>query len=383
MGPLDVELFALAARRVLEEFPVLRIYFRDEAGVPAQFVAPPWSPLSKVMDLSCQANPMDAALAAMRDAERRQFDPANPPLLDYQLLRLSADKFVWHTRYHVTLTDGIGCAMIARRLAEIYNAFLHASSPRPLGIVSLEMLVEDEARYLSSSRYQEDKLFWARYLKGCVTAILPRRAQSSATTIVRKSLRLPGNLSAAVTALARSTGLPVATVLIAATYLFVHRATSVPNFHLRLVVAAREGVWRRSPVRAANVVPLRVQISVTDGLATIARQVAAKLLELRHRWRFGGPELRLAAYETNGLMPGPSINVMSIQPISFGGNASIIRETFPPNPTELMIRWYIGADHIRLDLAAPGSLYRHSDLARYATGFGDILTAASAIMGRS
>jgi hypothetical protein len=266
--------------------------------------------------------------------------------------------------------------MIAGRLADIYNALLCRRPPRPLGIVSLEMLAEDEAHYLSSSRYQEDKLFWARDLKGCATATLPRRPQSPATTTVRKSLLLHSDLSTA--ALAQSTGLPVAAVLIAATYLLVHRATSVPDFHLRLVVAAREGVWRRSPARAANVVPLRMRISATDGLATIARQVSAKLLEMRRRWRFGGAELRQAAYDAHRLMPGPSINVMSIQPISFGGNASIARETFAPNPSELMIRWYVGSDKIRLDLAAPGSLYCSSDLNRYAAGFIDILTVAPA-----
>jgi hypothetical protein len=368
-GPIDAALFAAAARRVVEEFPVLRMGFRRRDGEAIPLVHPPWNPLSGVCDVSDHADPQAAMVEIVGQAATRPFD-LDGPLLAYRLFRLSGERFVWHTRYHPMLTDGVGCWMTAKRLSDIYNASLERREPPAVTPVSPQMLLDDEERYVASGRQAGDRAFWSHYLDGFQPgAGFPKHPRADAGPPIRKSAVMDREAAGAVLAVAGRLNVPLAAVLIGAVFLYLHRLTAERDLLLGLVVAARDGLWRRTPARSMNVVPLRASIEPAATLSEVARLVSGRLLQEKRRWRYRGADLKQAAYATHGIDPRrPSINVMAINEITFGGSAATVHAMTPDNPSELNIRYYVSERRIAIDLVAPSSLYGADDLQKYARG---------------
>jgi Condensation domain len=373
--PIDVPRFASALRRVVAEQPLLRIGFARVAAEVRQFVHPAGDVLSDIRDLSDHPDPFASATTAMNEAAAQPLDFDRAPLLDYRIFQLSSRRLIWYARYHILLTDGFGCWMIAKRLSQIYDASLETREPPAYTEVSLEMLLDDEERYVASGRSAADQAFWSRYLDGFRPArSFPRHPVVSAAKHVRYATAVESDAAEAILAFANRTSGLMAATLVAATFLYLHRMTGEADLLLGLVVAAREGIWRHTPARAMNVVPLRLKIDCRDGLGDIARKVTQDMLETKPRWRCRGADLKRAAYEAHGLDPRlPSINVMTVKDVAFGRAVAKVHDTSREDASELRIRYYVSERRIVIDCTAPSTLYCDDDLRNYVSGIRQLL----------
>lgn len=124
-GPVDAGVLERALRRVVAETDALRIRIVGTDDAPLQIVRD-----TVDWDLAVVRVDDDGAADRWMHAEHtRAIDPRADPLFRFALLRTADDRHVWYQRYHHLLVDGLSIALIERRVAELYSAFLRGATP--------------------------------------------------------------------------------------------------------------------------------------------------------------------------------------------------------------------------------------------------------------
>jgi nonribosomal peptide synthetase MxcG len=151
-GDLNESAFLAAVRRAVDEATGVHATFPDAHHQLAR----PVVCRMPVLDVGS----LDDALAWMRAELARPLDLARGPLFGHALLRLGPAHRIWFQRWHHILIDGFGVALVAHRVAQIYNGEPGAEfAPYP------PVIAEDRA-YHASPAFADDAAFWSEYLLG-------------------------------------------------------------------------------------------------------------------------------------------------------------------------------------------------------------------------
>ena len=165
-GLINATLFETALRQVVDETEALRVRFVSGDDGPRQIIgaAPDWS--MSFIDVSAAIDPRAAAERWMKADLAQPIDLTCGPLFTYALFKAAPDRFFWYSRHHHIVMDGFGFALVARRAAEVYSA-LAAGLPADAGTFgALALMLEDDAGYRASKRFEQDRLYWKDHLAG-------------------------------------------------------------------------------------------------------------------------------------------------------------------------------------------------------------------------
>ncbi len=159
-GPIDPALFEQALRQVVIESDALCLRFAEHADGPRQFVGGPPDWALAYLDLSAAADARVTAEAWMRADLARPVDLLLGPMFGFALFKLSPDRYIWYARYHHVVMDGLGMALVARRVADIYTKL--SVGPAALGgaFSALTEVLDEEAGYRTSEQFARDRRFW-------------------------------------------------------------------------------------------------------------------------------------------------------------------------------------------------------------------------------
>ncbi|MEV6419528.1 amino acid adenylation domain-containing protein [Streptomyces sp. NPDC051662] len=338
-GELDPGLFETAFRLTVAEAEPLRARFPAAEGEePRQRVGPlpPWR--VPVLDLRRERFPMAAAVEWMRADAARPFDLAAGPLFRTAFIRLSDGRVCWYLLCHHLVMDGLGGALFARRLGEIYAALERGETPEPGPRVPLEALLRAEADYRSSSDFGADRAYWTGRMAdprplparpetgragpgGPGTADALDGGEALSGVAARGVARLPGQGLAELRLLARRLGVRWPAVATAAAALLAHARAGAGGGEevvLGLPVAGRTGaVARAVGGMTSNVLPLRVPVRVDRPAAELVRAVAAEMTSALAHQHYRAEDLHrdLGLTGTGQALYGLAVNVM---PFSFG-----------------------------------------------------------------
>lgn len=263
-GAIDPGLFETALRHVVVETEVLRVQFVERDDVPGQLIeqAADWS--MTYHDLSSEADPVAAAEAWMHTEGRRPIDLCHGPFFAFALFKAAPEEFLWYVRYHHLMMDGFGAQLIARRVADVYSAIDAGSNVdfRPLG--SLAALVEEDAAYRASKRFELDRQFWLKSMSDCPEPpSLSNRTSPVSTQFpsLNQTAYLPSATVVQLQQLARRMHTTVAQVATAAIAIFIHRLTGAEDVVLGQFLTARmTATSKQTPAMVTNVLPLRLAI---------------------------------------------------------------------------------------------------------------------------
>ncbi|MFK0199245.1 non-ribosomal peptide synthetase [Streptomyces lavendulae] len=314
-GAFDPELFARALRRAVAESECMHLVFDRETdgGVTQRVeVTEDW-PLHFV-DVSGETDPRAAAVRWMRE------DLAGPgglarPLFTEALFRESDDRHLWYHRIHHIAVDGLSGAVIAKRVAGVYNALLAGGSAEEGALAHHEVLVAADAAYRAGEDHRVDAEYWHGVLAGRPEAV---------TLSGRRPLRdlqpplrhLEGIGAREVTALkgaARGFRTSLSGLVIAATAVYLHRMTRAGDLVLGMPAPGRTGAAAKAvPGMTSNILPIRLRVDSDTSLGDLFRQVAdtvrGAVRHQRHRYEDLARDLRTAG---TGALFGPVVNVVS------------------------------------------------------------------------
>ncbi|MFB7761253.1 amino acid adenylation domain-containing protein, partial [Streptomyces xiamenensis] len=215
-GPLDTLALHAAAGALLRRHTALRAAFaatRDGDAVQVVLAEDAVSPAWAEHDLSgLDEEERNAALRRLLDEDRaRRFDPARPPLLRFTLIRLAERE--WHlvlTNHHMLL-DGWSTPLLLQELFTLYAAGGDSGAlPRPRPY-------QDYLGWLAAQDRAAAAEAWSRALSGLEgpTLVAPG-ADGDAVPADKITAELPADVTARLTARARTAGVTVNTVVRAA-----------------------------------------------------------------------------------------------------------------------------------------------------------------------
>ncbi len=322
-GPLDVEALRSAIAQAGVEAESLSLRFIDAAEGPRQIVDPALRPQLQVIDLTQEADPEAAALAAIRHEMDVAVAPETGPMARQLLYRLAPDRHFWAQQVHHFAIDGYGMVLLTGRIAELYGLAIagkdaggRTSAGRQLAgrpLAGLVGLWADDATYRASDARADDAAWWRNAMTGMdeVIGMAQGKAQS-AYSFRRFEAALPQSAREALLARAKAAGLNWPDALTALVAAYCRRFTGTPE-----IIVGVPSMGRMSPATARvvamvmNVLPLRVcpdeDALLSDYLAHVARDTA----EARKHGRYRSEYLRrdLGLLGGNRRLHGPLINV--------------------------------------------------------------------------
>ncbi|MFG3697370.1 amino acid adenylation domain-containing protein [Micromonospora sp. NPDC047620] len=326
-GAVDPEVFERALRTVVGEADALHVRFAETTDGPRQSVdgCPQWT-LHRV-DVSNAPDPRAAAEEWMRADLTRPVDLTRGPLFTQALFAVAPDRWFWYHAYHHILIDGAGGALLERRVAEVYTALAEGRPVPPSPFGSVLDLHREQREYEGSEAYLADRRFWLEQLADTPPplALTSRKLHRSAE-FVRHRDRLSPPGQAALDRAAETAGVGAARIVIAAIGAYLHRLTGARSVVLGFPVAVRRGgAGRTTPGMLANVLPLRLEITPSTGVADLVAQARIRIREVVERQRFRGEELRRELALPTGYHRyfGPMVNVIPLGPdLRFGAATS-------------------------------------------------------------
>ncbi|MFF9062343.1 amino acid adenylation domain-containing protein, partial [Streptomyces sp. NPDC014882] len=374
-GSVDVAVFEAALRQVVAEAENLRVTFAETADGPRQYVDPDPEWRLRVVDVSGEADPREAAEAWMRADLARPQDPSTGPLFLFVLFRAADDRWFWLHRYHHLLVDGFTVALVARRVAEVYTALLDgATSENPFG--SLDDLVALDAAYRASDTFDADRAWWAERLAGRPEPVsLSPKEPTAARGLLRRTAYLDAGATGRLRDAARDAGVPWPCMMTAAVSVYLHRLTGAPEVVLGLPVTTRlGGAARGLPGMVSNVLPLRVEVSAADTLPRLLERVSREMRGVMRHQRYRYEDLRRDLHLLGGAerLTGPQVNIMMFDyALTFGGHRATVHNLCIGPADDLSVIVYDRTDGqgLQIDFDANPELYTARELASHLERF--------------
>ncbi|WP_338020557.1 non-ribosomal peptide synthase/polyketide synthase [Amycolatopsis sp. CB00013] len=283
-GPLDPARLRDAAQALIDRNAVLRTGYRYLAsGRPVALVARsvtvPW----RFVDSP------DAVEAEMAH-DRRRFDPAAAPVLRFLLLALPDGRHrLVFTHQHVLL-DGWSVPQLFAELSQLYSG-ADVAPARPY---------RDHLGWLGSQDREAAEAAWRQALDGLTepTHLVPHDPQRVPALPERLSLELPEQATGALTALARSRGLTLNTLVQTAWSIVLGRLTGRSDVVFGATVAGRPpelaGVERMIGL-FINTIPVRIVLDPAEKLGDLLDRVQDEQSGLLAHQHFGLADIQRGA----------------------------------------------------------------------------------------
>lgn len=386
-GPLDLGVFERALRQAVAETDAVNVTIESDGEQIVQFLRPVENWVLEVLDLTQERDP-DEVVGARIEADLRQvIDIGRGPLFAHMLFIVAPTWFIWYHRCHHIALDGYSFVLVARRVAELYNAHLIRTAPASAPFGSLRTAIDDELGYNDSSLRSEDEHFWRAYFRdrpGVVS--LSSRISVSCGRLLRHSGRLRTDALARLEATGEQAGATWPEVVLGLIASYVYRTTGAGEVVIGVVMMGRMGSpAARIPAMMMNVAPLRIRIRTGAPLVDIVRTVRNEMRTIRSHQRYRVEQLRRDLKLLGGgrRLYGPLVNVMPFDyGLDFGGHQGVARNISAGGEFIEDIAIHLCARHdgqsLHLDIDANPRGYTQAELAEHFLAVGRLIETVGA-----
>ncbi|MBV8845281.1 MAG: amino acid adenylation domain-containing protein [Bryobacterales bacterium] len=369
-GEIKPQIFQEALRQVAAEAEQLRVRVVEQDGKPRQILRPVYEGDFPYIDMSRQADPGAAVEAWMSDELRRPVDLAHDPLWVSALLKAADGRYFWYHRAHHIVCDGYGGGLIARRLGDIYSAYVQGREPQRNQFTTVAAVVEAEAGYRASRRFDRDRQYWRDQLAQmpeAVTLARPRRRHNLSGNVLRSTGQLSADTAGRLAELAKGAGISVPQILISLIAAYYHRASTANELVFAMPVSGRFGVLRDAVSVCANIAPIRLRLTnemtAPELFAEVSRLAGQALRHQQYRYEDLRRDLGLVGHDQNIAWLGINIEPFDYR-LNFAGARTILHNLSNSSIDDL-VAFVLGHGTeagLRIVLDANPSLYNPAEL---------------------
>jgi len=288
-GKVERVLLQRAIRQAVTEAEPARAAFFEENG---QIVQRPidHSDLELAFeDLRDSDAPVERALEKATHIQRTLM-PLTGQLLKFALYRTADDEFYLFGLCHHINLDGLGMAVVSRRVASIYTALVSGEPIPPAYFGTLQDLVDWETDYVASNEYAEDREYWSRNLPpdSGLDYRMPHASGESDGYKPSDSVQMDDITVGEIKDLTKALRIRRYSVITAACALLVRGwSTTGSEVALDFPVSRRVHPDSRTlPGMMAGVVPLVLNASPQSTVAEFCKHVDTRIRELLQHQRF-------------------------------------------------------------------------------------------------
>ncbi len=277
-GRIDVEALRGALDQVVGRHEILRTVVVRQAERPYQRIHPPCPVPLRVMDLpDARGSSRDAvAEELLNEAERETVDPAEVPVLRAALHRFDESDSVLTLVIHHTACDEWSIQVILRDLAACYAAWTVGQSPDLPRARQYREFVTWQRSAATSPDTGQARAYWQEKMRGARIFAVPTSRPVPETHVRPYSAYhfvIDSAASAAAARLARAENTTVATTVLAALNVLVHRIAGTTDQALDTLTTGRgESEFVNTVGSLMNFLVFRTDL----GTCTSFRQVIAR-----------------------------------------------------------------------------------------------------------
>ena len=208
--------------------------------------------------------------------------PFTGPLYKFALFRTGPDEYYWFVCCHHIIIDGLGMALMGRRIAAIYTALASGAPIPPAFFGSLRDLISSELEYEASTAYLEDREYWSANLPSEVGPDYGQPVASGDHDQYRPSppVQLDPAVVGRIKGLSKALGVRRSSVITAACALLVRGCSGDGGSEVVLnfpVSRRAEPESKMLPGILAGVVPLVLKASPESAVADFCRHVDTQI----------------------------------------------------------------------------------------------------------
>ncbi|KUH75761.1 non-ribosomal peptide synthetase [Mycolicibacterium novocastrense] len=177
-GPIQPDLLHHAMRQALQEAEPARATFFEQDG---QIVQRPMDYSDLELPFYDVRDAPDPAAKVREIASSIQHTPMplTGRMVTFALFQTQTDQYYAYGLGHHVSVDGMGMALVCRRISTIYTALAKGEPIPPAYFGSIQDLVDCEAAYEASDDYAEDRAYWSENLPP-ESGLDPRGSKESA-----------------------------------------------------------------------------------------------------------------------------------------------------------------------------------------------------------
>jgi surfactin family lipopeptide synthetase A len=245
-GELKIPILEASLNEIIKRHEALRTTFAMMNGQPVQIISPPQALTLTIVDLEkIHQAQQEAQILQIATTEAQQpFDLMKDLLLRVKLLRLSKQEHVLLLTMHHIVADGWSIGILLREMTALYEAFFQGQ-PSPLP--NLEIQYADFAawqrEYLQGEVLQTLLSYWKKQLAGVPSLLkLPTNRPRPTVSSFRgasKDVVLSPELSLALNALSKQSGVTLFMTLLAAFQILLYRYTGQVDIPVGTPIANR------------------------------------------------------------------------------------------------------------------------------------------------
>ena len=159
-GAVDPDVLERAIGQAVREAEACRAAFFEVDGRVLQRVIDDPEVGLDCYDLCGAGDPVQEAREIAASIQRTPM-PLTGPLFKFALFRTRPDEFYLFACCHHIIADGLGMALVSRRVATIYSALVSGTPISAAFFGSLQDLVDGELEYEASTDYLDDRAYWS------------------------------------------------------------------------------------------------------------------------------------------------------------------------------------------------------------------------------
>ncbi|MCV7308133.1 non-ribosomal peptide synthetase [Mycobacteroides immunogenum] len=333
-GAIERDVLQRAIRHVVGETESLRASIVEVGGQVFQTVVDDPDVDMDFHDLRSSCDPARTARDLAASIQRTPM-PLAGPLVTFALFRTRDDEYYWFACPHHIALDGLGIALVGRRIASVYSSLAAGMAPSAAFFGSLRDLVEGESEYAASTDYLDDRDYWLGNLpSGEESGLQPPEITDGRDPYAPSApVQLDSSVIGRIKELSKALQVRRSSVLTAACALLVHgwSADGSDEVVLDFPVSRRTDPQTKvRPGMLAGVVPLVLHARAQATVADFCRQVDSKSREALRHQRF--PVSTVAAGDDfRGPRQAPNRVVVNFVParltLDFGGVPGIATYT--------------------------------------------------------
>jgi len=165
-GMLHINALKQSIQSILNRHPILKSYYPTVNGIPVKKVIDDLTVPLNIIDNSTNYFSNEALYRYVNSLANQVFDLHHPPLIRFNLIRLSNKRHVLVISIHHIISDGWSLGVLLRDLNEAYNAYNSDSLPvydRNAG--SYDDYVQNyELKDINTLEYQQSSHYWQQHL---------------------------------------------------------------------------------------------------------------------------------------------------------------------------------------------------------------------------
>lgn len=290
VGEINVTALEAAIAEVVKRHHALRATFSEDGNTVIVQASMPLQ--LRCHDLS-ELPPIDAAvrLTETLEADARQiFDLGKGPLVSFQLIKLSPDKYLFVFTAQMIICDGWGYKVVLEEVSRLYSGFVEGREPSMEPAIQMEEYSSWQVKERDSAEVKESERFWLSQF----TTLPPpfdlqttdSRPRIRSYEAARYNLRLAPELYQSIKHAARELGSTPFALLLTGFATWLYRLSGKGDFTIGVPFAGQGGLGFNTIVgQCVHTLPFRFKLDCDASFSEELARTQRLILDAQEHWR--------------------------------------------------------------------------------------------------